>query len=110
MTTASVTSKAQAFVDDFNQSYEEKHVAFENQFWGTKMALSSNDDVTYSTELLSKTKAGMEDLLSDSEVLKEARDHLEALKDNKDDTLVDLKKVLEVIVRTCICNEFPTKE
>ena len=110
MTSAAI-AKAQDFVDDFNQSYEEKHIAFENQFWGTKMALSSTDEVTYSTELLSKTKAAMEDLLSDPAVLKEARDHLEALNDENDaEDHGDLKKVLEVIVRTCKCNEFPTKE
>ena len=121
MTSASI-SKAQAFVDNFNQSYEEKHIAFENQFWGTKMALSSTDQDSYSTELLSKTKADMEDLLSNPEVLKEARDHIEALKQtqtqsgdrnesgNHNHNLEDLKKVLDVIVRTCKCNEFPTKE
>ena len=109
MTSASV-SKAQAFVDNFNQSYEEKHVAFENQFWGTKMALSSTDRFAYSTELLSTTKTAMEDLLSNPAVLKEAREHLEALKTEQGSDQEDLKKVLEVIVRTCKCNEFPTKE
>ena len=109
MTSASV-SKAQAFVDNFNQSYEEKHVAFENQFWGTKMALSSTDQVAYSTELLSTTKTAMEDLLSNPAVLKEAREHLEALKADEGSDQEDLKKVLEVIVQTCKCNEFPTKE
>ena len=109
MTSAAI-SKAQAFVDNFNQSYEEKHVAFEDQFWGTKMALSSNDEVAYSTELLSKTKTAMEDLLSDPKVLKEAREHLEILKTEGEGNHEDLKKVLEVIVRTCKCNEFPSKE
>jgi len=87
----SITSKAQAFVDDFNQAYKEKHVAFENQFWGTRTALSYNDDVVHRTELLSKTKAAMEDLLSDPEVLKEAMNHLEALQDDDDAKLGDLK-------------------
>ena len=111
MTTSISTTaaEAQAFVNDFNQSYEEKHVAFENQFWGTKMALSSTEDVTYSTELLSQTKADMENLLSDPKILKQARDYLDALKD-EDGVNGDLKKVLDVIVRTCKCNEFPTAE
>ena len=47
---------AQHFVDEFNTSYESKHFAFEEQFWGTKMALS---DLTFSAEKLSKTKKEM---------------------------------------------------
>lgn len=50
---------AQAFVDEFNQSYEAKHLAFEQQFWGTKMALSDKPDLVFSAENLSKTKTQM---------------------------------------------------
>ncbi len=50
---------AQAFVDEFNQSYESKHLAFEQQFWGTKMALSDTSDLVFSAVNLSKTKTEM---------------------------------------------------
>jgi len=50
---------AQAFVDEFNKSYESKHFAFERQFWGTKMALADKADLTFSAENLSKTKTEM---------------------------------------------------
>ena len=58
---ANIVAEAEAFVNKFNTDYEAKHLAFENQFWGTKMALSGD----FSAEKLSKTKAEMEDLLSD---------------------------------------------
>lgn len=108
---ASVRDKAQFFVDTINRSYEEKHIAFETQFWGTKMALSSTEDITYSTELLTKTKSEMENLLSDPNVIKEAKEHKEALaKESDSNAEDDLSKVLDVIIRTCQCNEFPTPE
>lgn len=50
---------AQAFVDEFNKSYESKHFSFEQQFWGTKMALSDKGDLAFSAENLSKTKTEM---------------------------------------------------
>jgi hypothetical protein len=56
---AKAISTAQAFVDEFNKSYEAKHFSFEQQFWGTKMALSDTSDVTFSAENLSKTKTEM---------------------------------------------------
>jgi hypothetical protein len=46
-------------VDKFNNSYESKHLSFEEQFWGTKMALSDSADVVFSSENLSKTKTEM---------------------------------------------------
>lgn len=104
----SVISEAQIFVNNFNESYAKKHEAFENQFWGTKMALKEGE---YSTELLSKTKKEMEDLLSDPKVLKDAKEYKDKiaaeglLEDN-----VDLVKVLDIIIKTGGCNEFPTPE
>lgn len=56
---AALISKAQSFVDNFNGTYEAKHYAFEQQFWGTKMALSDTPDLKFSAENLSKTKAEM---------------------------------------------------
>lgn len=49
----------QAFVNKFNQDYEQKHLAFETQFWGTKMALADREEVKFSAENLSKTKTEM---------------------------------------------------
>jgi hypothetical protein len=49
----------QAFVDNFNESYEAKHLAFEQQFWGTKMVLADSSDLVFSAENLSKTKKEM---------------------------------------------------
>ena len=34
--TASI-QEAQSFVDKFNEEYQKKHKAFEDQFWGTKV-------------------------------------------------------------------------
>ncbi len=99
------TTKAQIFVDKFNESYAEKHEVFENQFWGTKMALSNG---VYSTALLSKSKKEMEDLLSDADVLKEAKFHRDSLQAVSGDD--EILKVLNIIIRTCQCNEFPTPE
>lgn len=116
--TSAITA-AQTFVDNFNKSYAEKHEMFENQFWGTKMALSSTESTPYSTDLLSRTKKEMEDLLSDATMLQNAKSHRDAIQkeakgEGKDascvDTTNDLLKVLNIIIRTCQCNEFPSPE
>ena len=56
---SSLISSAQSFVDNFNKAYEAKHYAFEQQFWGTKMALSDVAELKFSAENLSKTKGEM---------------------------------------------------
>ena len=96
----------QAFVDEFNESYAEKHKAFENQFWGTKMALTSTDTTRYSTDLLSSTKKELEDLLSDQKVLEDAMAHKTAVGSDGDET--DLVKTLDIIIRTCKCYAMPS--
>lgn len=97
--------EAQTFVDRFNSEYALKHEAFENQFWGTKMALS---DPIYSPEELTRTKKEMEDLLADPEILKKAKYYYTSLENEvKGDAHGDLMKVLRIIIRTCQCNEFP---
>ena len=99
----------QAFVDKVNESYCEKHEAFENQFWGTKMALASTDATPYSTELLSSTKTEMEALLADPNILQDAKAHREALGgDSSDGTTSDLIKTLAIIIKTCGCYTMPT--
>jgi hypothetical protein len=91
---------SQAFVNKFNQDYEEKHLAFETQFWGTKMALKDREEVKFSAENLSKTKTEMENLLSDYTAVEKAQ----AFRDSLPDTAsVDLVKCLDIIIRTCKC-------
>jgi oligoendopeptidase F len=90
---------ARSFVDSFNVEYESKHRAFEEQFWGTKMALSGN----FSSELLSSTKASMESLLSSAEVLEKAQAYAAACSE----TDKALKTSLDIIIRTCKCYQMP---
>lgn len=92
---------AQIFVNHFNNEYEAKHLAFEEQFWGTKMALSSTAEATYSTELLSSTKAAMENLLSDPANLQKAQELRQNLP--TDDAPQSLTQTLDVIIKTCRC-------
>eukprot|EP00586_Coscinodiscus_wailesii_P004918 CAMPEP_0172487174 /NCGR_PEP_ID=MMETSP1066-20121228/16125_1 /TAXON_ID=671091 /ORGANISM="Coscinodiscus wailesii, Strain CCMP2513" /LENGTH=648 /DNA_ID=CAMNT_0013253617 /DNA_START=116 /DNA_END=2062 /DNA_ORIENTATION=+ len=108
--TSAIVEKAQAFVNGFNENYALKHEAFENQFWGTKMALKGTSATPYSTDLLSKTKKEMEDLLSDASILSDAKSFRDAIQ-NETSTASnndELIKVLNVIIRTCQCNTFPT--
>jgi hypothetical protein len=98
----SPVATAQAFATNFNEAYEAKHYAFEEQFWGTKMALASRDDLTFSSEDLSRSKKDMEDLLSDPGVLKEAKSLRQKL---PQDAPSDLVKTLDIIIRTCQCND-----
>ncbi|CAB9506763.1 Peptidase family M3 [Seminavis robusta] len=106
MTTNPQEIAAQAFVDDFNKEYEAKHLAFEKQFWGNKMALSSTPEDTYSSDLLSSTKAEMENLLSDPTVLQRAQEFRNNLimAEKKDTPPEDnLMKTLDIIIKTCKC-------
>ena len=53
-----------------NVQYESLHRSFEQQFWGTKMALASEE---YSTAELGRTKQEMEAFLASEDKLKETR-------------------------------------
>ena len=99
---STVIEEAQAFVNQFNTDYEAAHLAFEEQFWGVKMALSSTGDITYSSELLSRTKATMENLLSDPETRRNAEEW-RANVGKSDKVPPDLTKTLDVIIKTCRC-------
>ena len=74
----SSTATAQHFIDDVNAQYEALHTDFEAQFWGTKMALSTDHEPLsgpkreYSVAELTKTKQAMEAFLGDEAKL-EAR-------------------------------------
>jgi Angiotensin-converting enzyme len=117
VSTTSVEQEAQAFVDRFNADYEAKHAAFERQFWGTKMNLASSSSssetttTTYSSELLSKTKGEMEDLLSNPENRLQAERLRQAILEQRDGKIsndkkqkdLDLMKMLDIIIRTCQC-------
>lgn len=98
--TKTTIGTAQSFVDDFNRDYEVKHLAFEEQFWGTKMDLASTNDLVFSAENLSKTKKEMEDLLSDYTTVEKAQKMKESLPEVAPKDLVDC---LEIIIRTCLC-------
>ena len=105
--------EAIAFTNNFNDMYEKKHEAFEQQFWGTKMALSNTADITYSAEHLSQTKKDMEDLLSDPTILEKAVSLQTALLATTTTTATalgeshdendPLLQTLSIIVRTCHC-------
>ncbi|KAJ1448448.1 hypothetical protein M885DRAFT_539172 [Pelagophyceae sp. CCMP2097] len=92
-------SGVQGFIDSANDDYEELHLAFEEQFWGTKMALSGS----FSTAQLSATKEATEAFLRDAPRLAEAR-RLLALKSATEDQ----RKVLALFVRTFACYQMPS--
>eukprot|EP00400_MALV-I_sp_L67-5_P001204 gene1203-727_t len=96
-----VSEDPQAFIDAYNAEYEKVHVAYEDQFWGTKMALSGD----YSTDLLTSTKASMEDFLKSQDRLDATKKMLE--KDNLTD---EQKKVLNFFVRVFNCYLLPSDE
>jgi hypothetical protein len=100
MTTDKSVKAATLFVDKFNADYEAKHFAFEQQFWGTKMALSDTPEATYSAENLSKTKADMENLLSNPDNRLKAEELRKGLPPDADESLV---KTLDIIIKTCRC-------
>ena len=64
---------AASFINSVNTDYEALHKSFEEQFWGTKMALS---DERYSVPELTRTKGEMEAFLADEQKLKTTREHL----------------------------------
>ena len=64
---------AASFINSVNTDYEALHKSFEEQFWGTKMALS---DERFSVPELTRTKGEMEAFLADEQKLKTTREHL----------------------------------
>ena len=57
------SSGIRQFVESKNREYERLHRAFEDQFWGNKMALKTSGD--FSPEQLTSTKQAMEAWLAD---------------------------------------------
>ena len=71
--TDTMTTDVANFIDSTNAGYEKLHLAYELQFWGTKMALSGPE---YSTDELTRTKGEMEAFLADESKLAKTRDLL----------------------------------
>eukprot|EP00658_Telonema_sp_P-2_P036807 TRINITY_DN26551_c0_g1_i2.p1 TRINITY_DN26551_c0_g1~~TRINITY_DN26551_c0_g1_i2.p1 ORF type:complete len:559 (+),score=168.05 TRINITY_DN26551_c0_g1_i2:223-1899(+) len=78
----------QAFIDGVNQRYSALHLAYENQFWGTKMNLAG---AGYSKQLEAETKTAMEGFLRDPQLLTETRDWLKGSDSCSEEQLVCLK-------------------
>jgi hypothetical protein len=66
------------------------------------MALKDRDDVTFSSENLSKTHTELESYLSNPETLQQAQDYKAQL---PDDAPMDLFKTLDIIIRTGSCHD-----
>jgi hypothetical protein len=64
---------ARTFINEVNTRYETLHRAFEEQFWGTKMALAADK---YSVSELTRTKEEMEAFLADEAKLSRSRELL----------------------------------
>jgi oligoendopeptidase F len=96
-------TSARAFVNAFNTAYATKHMAFEEQFWGTKMALASD---SYSTTQLASTKKELEDFLSNEGLVNKAREWRDSLGSTtstsatENETENEEAKILDVILRT----------
>mmetsp|Transcript_76511 Transcript_76511/g.234172 ORF Transcript_76511/g.234172 Transcript_76511/m.234172 type:complete len:647 (-) Transcript_76511:63-2003(-) len=87
-------AQLEAFIERTNVAYEAVHVAFERQFWGTKMGLAGE----YSPELLTSTKASMEAFLASKDLLKETRAWM--AKEVGDE---DQRKTLAIFEKTILC-------
>jgi oligoendopeptidase F len=93
------------FIDGTNAGYEKVHRSFEEQFWGTKMALSDGTVLAdgkgpakYSVDELTRTKMEMEAFLADPAKLKQTREFL------KDPELTPAQlKTLKIFERTFGC-------
>jgi len=94
------------FIDATNGGYEKVHRSFEEQFWGTKMALSDGTPLAdgkgptaYSVDELTRTKMEMEAFLADSAKLEKTREFLS----KADELTEDQIKTLKIFERTFGC-------
>ncbi|CAD7924899.1 unnamed protein product [Amoebophrya sp. A120] len=95
------TDGLQQFVEAKNREYERLHKAFEEQFWGNKMALKNGD---FSPDLLTSTKQAMEAWLANADNLKQTMEYLMGAKSDHDEK--DLQ-TLEIFKRTFECYQMP---
>lgn len=72
---ASTAEQIKDFIAVKNGEYETLHQAFEEQFWGTKMALTGD----FTADELTRTKQAMESWLADPGNLKQTREYLQNL-------------------------------
>jgi oligoendopeptidase F len=98
----STMSEVSDFIDSTNTNYKRLHRAFEYQFWGTKMALSSP---TYSTEELTRTKGEMEAFLADKSKLAKTRELLKQVEVGSME-----EKTLKMLERTFGCYIMESEE
>merc|ERR1719359_577482 len=92
---AKADSELQSFIDETNLEYERVHKVFEDQFWGTKMALKEGE---FSKELLTSTKSAMEAFLADKARHQQAQALLASRRGTKEQ-----KKILKIFDRTFSC-------
>mmetsp|Transcript_36260 Transcript_36260/g.91287 ORF Transcript_36260/g.91287 Transcript_36260/m.91287 type:complete len:637 (-) Transcript_36260:178-2088(-) len=85
----------QEFIDGVNVGYDKVHRDFEDQFWGTKMALKGD---CFSVEKLGETKGKMEAFLADPVRLQETRRWLKSGIASEEQT-----RVLKIFERTFGC-------
>jgi len=79
-----------AFISRINAEYEEKHLAYEKNFWSTKMGLKGA-----SSEALTSTKSAYDAFLADAENLKAVKEHLKA-----EGLTPQQEKVLKIMEKT----------
>ena len=97
-------ARCRRFLDETNLEYERLHLAFEEQFWGTKMGLKAGD---FSTEALTSTKLAMESFLASPERLAETRRHLAAHGPDGDE---GVRKVLKIFERSFLAYQMDSTE
>eukprot|EP00193_Tetraselmis_chui_P018148 CAMPEP_0177782156 /NCGR_PEP_ID=MMETSP0491_2-20121128/18288_1 /TAXON_ID=63592 /ORGANISM="Tetraselmis chuii, Strain PLY429" /LENGTH=772 /DNA_ID=CAMNT_0019302379 /DNA_START=172 /DNA_END=2490 /DNA_ORIENTATION=- len=78
------------FISKMNSQYEEKHLAFEKNFWSTKMGLQGA-----SSEELTATKNAYDYFLADAANLKAVREHIKAA-----GLTTQQEKVLKIMEKT----------
>jgi oligoendopeptidase F len=100
--TDTMTTDVANFIDSTNAGYEKLHLAYELQFWGTKMALSGPE---YSTDELTRTKGEMEAFLADESKLAKTRDLLGSVPADSAEA-----KTLKMLERTFGCYIMESEE
>ncbi|KAJ3076621.1 hypothetical protein HDU98_001630 [Podochytrium sp. JEL0797] len=81
------------FIETFNASYEEKHKAFEDNFWSTKMNLKG-----CSSDELTRTKNELDAFLGDASMLTKVQQLLA-----QPNLTADQRKTLQIFERTFKC-------
>ncbi|KAJ3028000.1 UNVERIFIED_CONTAM: hypothetical protein HDU68_002682 [Siphonaria sp. JEL0065] len=88
------------FIEQFNTLYEQKHKAFEDNFWATKMNLKG-----CSSDELTRTKNELDTFLGDASMLQKVQELLKAK-----DLSPENEKTLKIFERTFKCYIITDKE